>query len=189
MLTLLLLCSLSLLLPRLPRLWPLLLLGVCGVALAQDSLPVLPSFDFKAWGASVGLFAGVLAALVSLLKARIPQLTGWRVLLLAFVLSELGAFLLYSAGWLTDATYTRFTPPWVWLLFGLVGWIIASGGYNLLVQLLSVRPAGGPPTVVVTAVPQVLHPVGTPGTQPLQDRNGMVVGAVTPRTSGDEVRK
>ncbi|WP_407570745.1 hypothetical protein [Deinococcus altitudinis] len=164
---------------------PLLVLFTVGLAFAQtaDPVAILPSFDFKAWGSSVGIFAGVLAALVSLLKARLPILTGWRVLLLAFVLSELGAFLLYSAGWLTDATYTRFTPPWVWLLFGLVGWIIASGGYNLLMQLLSARPAGITTVpVIVTAAPQVLHPIGTPGTEPLHDTDGIMIGAVKPLT-------
>jgi hypothetical protein len=188
MLTLLLLCSLSLLLPRLPRLWPLLLLGVGGVALAQEAAPLPAGLAAYAplLTSAIGLASAALVRPLTALYKHWRGTSGPTTVLISAVLS-----LLVSAGftlWQAAATHTG---PGLWpaLLSAAMAFVVANGTYLAQVSAAAKGAKASPTTVVVTAVPQVLHPVGTPGTQPLQDRNGMVVGAVTPRTSGDEVRK
>lgn len=161
-----------------------------SIALAQtvgDTL--LPSFDFKAWGSSAALYGVFVAAAVSLIKGRVPALSGWKVLVLAFVLSELGAFLLFTSGLLTDNTFSQFAPPFIWLLFGFAAWVAASGGYAVLVQLLTARKSVVALPAQVIAAPQVLHKIGTPGSQPLHDTDGMVIGAVKPLSPTDGLER
>ncbi|GGR17026.1 hypothetical protein [Deinococcus ruber] len=118
---------------------------------------------------------------MSLLKARIPALQGWRVLVLSFLLSEVGSYLLFLAGWLTDSTYTRFTPPWVWLLFGLVAFVIVSGGYNLLMQLLATRPVVAATPLPLIGATHVLYPEPGPGRIPAY-ADGQFIGYLTALT-------
>ena len=165
----------------------LLLVGLGGMALAQTaSLTPLPPFDFAAWGKSAATFALFLATAVALIKGRVPNLAGWGVLLLSLVLGEVGAFLLFTAGFLTDPAFLRFNPPWIWLAFGFSAWVLASGGYAFLFQVFTnffhirraFTPASATPMVIGD---HVILPAGTPGTEPLI-HNGVHIGGVIPLT-------
>ena len=171
-----------------------LLLAFCflPVAFAQASSgPIpLPGFDLKAWGGNAALFAAFVVAVVGLIRQHIPprpdgkaRVTGYAALGLSFVVSELGAFLLYTAGWLTDPTYTSYKPPLVWVLFGLSAFVIASGGYAALVQVLTARGSVVAIPVTVNPGPQRQVPVGTPGSEVLHQLDG-TVSAVVPLTPG-----
>lgn len=116
----------------------LVVLVVLGAAVAQapGEGPRSPSFDFVALGASALLFgAAFVAPLVAAARRRLAWLAGERITLFAGAVSILGAFLLYQAGVLTDPDYTRFPPPWTWLGFGAMSWLVASGGYDLVRSL------------------------------------------------------
>lgn len=116
-----------------------------AVAQAPDG-PRGPSFDFVALGASALLFgAAFVAPFVAAARKRFTWLVGERITLLAGAVSILGAFGLYQGGVLTDPDYTRFPPPWTWLGFGGMSWVVASGGYDLVRSLFPPRPA--PPVV------------------------------------------
>lgn len=164
----------------------LLALSFFTAALAQATSPQipLPAFDFKAWGSSAATFATFLAAAVALIKGRVSDLAGWGVLLLALVLGELGAFLLYAAGLLTDPAYAQFNPPWIWLAFGFSAFVLASGGYALVFQLITgfFHIKRRTQTQLAPVVgDHLILPAGTPGTEPLM-HNGVQIGAVLPLT-------
>jgi hypothetical protein len=179
----------------------LLLVGLGGVALAQTAIPSpILAFDFPAWGKSAATFALFLATAVALIKGRIPNLAGWGVLLLSLALGEVGAFLLFTAGFLTDPAYLQFSPPWIWLAFGFSAWVIASGGYALLFQVVvalfhirrSMTPVPSITAKTLAAAPlqvgdHLILPIGTPGTEPLI-HNGVQIGSVLPLTPGQPVQ-
>lgn len=110
----------------------------CFAAPPGGSAPVA-SVDFASWGRSVLTFAGILLAATAFFTARVPHLTGWRTLVLVFTLGQFGAFLIHSAGLLTDPNFARFAPPLVWILFGLTASFVAAGGQNFLGQVLGHR--------------------------------------------------
>lgn len=137
-----------------------------GFAFAQDA-PMnnsIPGFDFVAWGKSAVAFGwlGVVPA-VALIKGQFPTRGGWWVLGISFVLSEGGAFWLYSQGLLTDPAYTTFTPPAIWMLFGFSAFLIASGGWAAIVQLLKKRHA---PPLTATATATQPATATSPATPP-----------------------
>ena len=130
--------------------YPLLLLGLwlLGAAFASTAgearldqaapaLPGLPMPNVAAWGASVILYATVVSSIVAFVNQRVRRLYGWRTVALAFAVSELGAFLLFTRRQLTDPNFQQLGAPLQWIVFGLVGGFVATGGVNLLRQLLS----------------------------------------------------
>ena len=183
------------------RLYMLILstIAICflPVALAQagSSPTQLPGFDLKLWGSSAGVFALFVVAAVGLVRNRWDRLNLYTIYLVSLVISEAGAAILYYGGWLTDPAYTSYRPPLVWILFGLGAFVIASGGYAALAKLL-MRPAAAVSVTVApvspalpSSAPVQLQPLGTPGTIPLHDLAGNVIGGVLPMPSGDEALK
>ncbi|MGY2892733.1 hypothetical protein [Deinococcus sp. UYEF24] len=168
----------------------LLLVGLGGMALAQGTAPAASSFDFASWGKSAAGFGLFVAAAVAILKGRFPKLAGYWVLLVSFAVAEVGAFLLFTTGLLTDPAYARLTPPWMWLAFGFGAFVTASGGYAALLQFTTAR-AAIKQQAVVSAAPMIgnhlILPAGTPGTEPLI-HNGVQIGAVLPLTPGQPVQ-
>ena len=156
-----------------------------------DSSPTqLPGFDLKLWGSSAGIFALFVAAAVGLVRNHFDKLSLYAIYGVSLAISEAGAAVLYYGGWLTDPAYTSYRPPLVWILFGLGAFVIASGGYAALAKLL-MRPAVVAVTVApvsaapaLPAAPVQLQPLGTPGTIPLHDLAGNVIGGVLPLPSG-----
>ena len=160
-----------------------------------------------AWGKSTAAAAAFVVSALGLLRVlwdnRQPKraLSLTALLLLSLALSEvLGAALFYG-GWLSDPTYSAYTPPLRWLLFGFSTFVIASGGYAALVAILGKRaaapvvvtvapvsPAAEPAAALLTS-PVQLQPLGTAGTIPLHDLAGNVIGGVLPMPSGDEALK
>ncbi|AZI44359.1 hypothetical protein EHF33_15875 [Deinococcus psychrotolerans] len=119
------------------RFFVAVVLLACGSAFAQD-VQLGSGLDFRAWGSSAAVFAALgVAPAVTLIKARFPALSGWWVLAVSLALSEVGSYVLYAANLLTDQTYAAYQPPFIWILFGFSAFLIASGGYAVLAQLLS----------------------------------------------------
>jgi hypothetical protein len=163
---------------------PLFLLGL---ALAQASAPSLPA-QLAPYADGITFAIGLLsAALVHPLTAifkRLGNTQGPTTVLISGVLSLVisGAFTLWQAAH-THAG-TGLIPA---LLSALTAFIVANGRYLALVQS-SVKGANqAMPTVQIVAAPQVLHPIDTPGTEPLHDLTGKVIGAVAPLTPGQPV--
>ncbi|GGR18967.1 hypothetical protein [Deinococcus ruber] len=156
------------------------------VALAQVvSDPTLPpSFDPHAWGASPFTLAAVVLFATASLKRAADRanriLSVWVWWAISLVLGIIGALALNLLGY--GAVLGTLSYPWAVLLFGLVAGISASGFRDLAKTIADwfLRPSA---TITVTAAPQVLHPLGTPGTEPLHDTEGVIIGAVKPLTS------
>ena len=168
-------------------------IAICflSVSLAQagNSPTPLPGFDLKLWGSSAGVFALFVVAAVGLVRNHWPRLTLYAIYGISLLIAEVGAAVLYYGGWLTDPAYTSYSPPLVWILFGAGAFVIASGGYAALAKLLTGKAVAAPVApsdplvrVVVTSGPVQLQPLGTPGTEPLHDLAGNVIGGVLPLT-------
>ena len=172
----------------------LVTLSFFTIAFAQagSSPTQLPGFDLKLWGSSAGVFGAFVVAAVGLIRNHWTRLSAYAIYAVSLVISEAGAAILYYGGWLTDPAYTSYRPPLVWILFGLGAFVIASGGYAALAKLL-MRPAVVAVTVApvsaAPAAPVQLQPFGTPGTIPLHDLSGAIIGGVLPMPSGDEALK
>lgn len=166
---------------------------------AGNSPTQLPGFDLKLWGSSAGVFALFVVAAVGLIRNHWTQLSAYAIYAVSLVISEVGAAILYYGGWLTDPAYTSYRPPLVWILFGLGAFVVASGGYAALAKLLTrpaavvavtVAPVSAAPDSALSAAPALpmgpvqLQPLGTPGTIPLHDLAGNVIGGVLPLPSG-----
>ena len=173
----------------------LVTLSFFTIAFAQagSSPTQLPGFDLKLWGSSAAVFALFVAAAVGLVRNRFDRLSLYAIYAVSLAISEAGAAILYYGGWLTDPAYTSYRPPLVWILFGLAAFVFASGGFAALAKLLQ-RPAAVVAVTVVPAGPALpvplprgpvqIQPIGTPGTEPLHDLSGAIIGGVLPMPSG-----
>jgi hypothetical protein len=169
---------------RLFCLFGLLLLGLAFAQAAAPSLPaqLAPYADGITF--AIGLLSAALVHPLTAIFKRLGNTQGPTTVLISGVLSLVisGAFTLWQAAH-THAG-TGLIPA---LLSALTAFIVANGRYLALVQS-SVKGANqAMPTVQIVAAPQVLHPIDTPGTEPLHDLTGKVIGAVAPLTPGQPV--
>jgi hypothetical protein len=162
-----------------------------GLALAQ-SAPALPA-TLAPYTSGITLAIGLLSALLvhplTAIFKRLGRTQGPTTVLISGVLSLLisGGFTLWQAA--QTHTGAGLLPA---LMSAVTAFILANGAYLAQVSSSLKGAAQAMPTVTVTtAAPQVLHPIGTPGTEPLHDLSGAVIGAVLPLTpvvvSGDAV--
>ncbi|ULH15544.1 hypothetical protein MF271_16790 [Deinococcus sp. KNUC1210] len=154
---------------------------VLAQAVGDPTLP--PSFDPHAWGASPFTLAAVVLFATASLKRAADRasrvLSVWVWWAISLVLGIVGALALNLLGY--GAVLGTLSYPWAVLLFGLVAGISASGFRDLAKTIADwfLWPSA---TITVTAAPQVLHPAGTPGTEPLHSADGRIIGAVKPLT-------
>ena len=169
----------------------LLLVGLGGMALAQVADPTTASsFNFAVWGKSAAGFGLFVAAFVAILKGRFPKLAGYWVLLVSLVIAEGGAFLLFVTGLLSDPTYAQLTAPRVWLAFGFAAFVVASGGWAALFQVLGgyarirhlLAPAVVPAGVHLIGATHVVYPNPAPGLEPAHTQDGVLLGYTKPLT-------
>ncbi|WP_407572159.1 hypothetical protein [Deinococcus altitudinis] len=157
---------------------PILMLGL---ALAQVAPPLpdqlAPYAPLITVG--IGLFSTLLVYPLTAIAKRLGRTQGPTTVIISGVLS-----LLVSAGftlWQAAATHTG-AEFWPALLSAAMAFATSNGVYIGQVFAATKGAAQSLPTVIVTAAPQVLHPVGTPGTEPLHNLEGEVIGAVKPLT-------
>jgi hypothetical protein len=160
---------------------PALLLGL---ALAQTDVVTIPGVTVpdSIWYVAamvIGLIVKAVASpLTQLLKTRLGfkgnvtrlLYAGLSLVFVAGFGALTGAFGAGGHGWLSAGTAL------------LVALVKGYGDYSKLVETSTVGSAAALPAVIVTAAPQVLHPIGTPGTEPLHDAGGIIIGAVMPLT-------
>ncbi|WP_407543762.1 hypothetical protein Q0M94_28580 (plasmid) [Deinococcus radiomollis] len=158
-----------------------------GLALAQAAAPSLPDV-LAPYSQGITLAIGLLSALLvhplTAIFKRLGRTQGPTTVLISGVLSLLisGGFTIWHA---TAAHVGAGLLPA--LLSALTAFIAANGAYIAQVQSSLKGAAQALPSVNVIAAPQVLHPIDTPGTEPLHDLSGKVIGAVMPLTPGQPV--
>jgi hypothetical protein len=160
---------------------PLFLLGL---ALAQSDVITIPSVTVpdQVWyiaATVIGLIVKAVASpLTQLLKTRLGFAGNVTRLLYA------GLSLVFVAGFgALSGAFGAGGHGWLAAGLALVTALVKGyGDYSKQVQTSAVGASAALPAVIVTAAPQVLHPVDTPGTQPLHDLSGAVIGAVMPLT-------
>jgi hypothetical protein len=134
---------------------------------------------------AIGLLSALLVHPLTAIFKKLGLTQGPTTVLISGVLSLLisGGFTL----WHVAAAHVG-ADLWPALLSAALAFIAANGAYIAQVQS-SIKGANqAMPTIQVVAATQVLHPVGTPGTEPLHDlASGQIVGAVKPLTPGQPV--
>lgn len=159
-----------------------LALALSGMAGAQDALP---GFDPHAWGSNPFSLAAVVLFVTASLKRAADRrglvVRAWAWITCSVLLGIAGAVVLNLLGY--GATLGVWPYPWATVLFGTLAGLSASGfrDFAKTVSDWFQRPAPVAKTVLHSG-PQQLMPVGTPGTEPLHDTAGHVIGAVKPLT-------
>jgi hypothetical protein len=158
---------------------PVLLLGLALAQAAAPSLPeqLAPYADAITFG--IGLLSAALVHPLTAIFKRLGSTSGPTTVFISGVLSLVisGSFTLWQAAH-THAG-TGLIPA---LLSALTAFIVANGRYLALVQSSIKGAAVAMPEILVTTAHPDIHPVGTPGMEPLHNIDGQVVGAVAPLT-------
>lgn len=158
-----------------------------GLALAQVAAPALPA-PLAPYASGITLVIGLISALLvhplTAIFKHLGKTQGPTTVLISGVLSLLisGAFTLWQAA--ASHTGAALLPA---LLSAVLAFIAANGAYLAQVQSSIKGASLAMPAITVTAVPPVIHPVGTAGMEPLHNINGDVVGSTDPLTTGQPV--
>lgn len=104
--------------------------------------------DVASMGANVLAFALFLVAVTGLLKRQLPRLKGYWTLAAVLLVAQGVAWLIYVTNYLTDPLFAALPAPYGWVLFGLLGFVAASGGHAWVEKLLrrEALPGADPPT-------------------------------------------
>ena len=168
---------------------PILALFTIGLAFAQTTIPnvgqvVVPDYIWTLASVAIGwLVKEISSPLTALLKKRF----GFTGSVTQYVYIVLSAMFVVGFGLVSGAFGGGAAGWWAALGALVTAMVKGFGDYTKQVQTSAAGAAAALPAVIVTAAPQVMHPVGTLGTEPLHDLNGTVIGGVMPLTPGQPV--
>jgi hypothetical protein len=168
---------------------PILALFTIGLALAQTTIPavgkvVVPDYIWTIASVIIGwLVKEISSPLTALLKKRF----GFTGSVTQYVYIFLSILFVVGFGLISGAFGGGAAGWWAALGALVTALVKGFGDYTKQVQTSAAGAAAALPPVIVTAAPQVLHPIDTPGTEPLHDLTGKVIGAVAPLTPGQPV--
>lgn len=132
--------------PPLYRLFPLLamlvMLLLAGTAFAQAELvPGLPSLDPSKLATDFIALGVTVVFVVQFLKRQFERkekpFQPWMTLVLGLVLCEAASAALFYARY--GATYGDLAPPWGWIVFGFMAWLVGAGARDWFVSQIERR--------------------------------------------------
>lgn len=161
---------------------PFLILILSGSALAQGALP---AFDPHTWGATPFSLAAVVLFVTASLEGAADRrglvVRAWAWIACSILLGITGAVVLNLLGY--GATLGVWPYPWATILSGTLAGLSASGFRDFAKTVSDwVQRPPAPQKALLHSGPQQIVPLGTPGTEPLHDTAGNIIGAVKPLT-------